>query len=184
MSDLIPYNLVVTVYQFQIFVNFLGFSTQNIMSSGKDFNIEIFLASNTQIQNKPVLESLDIETQTNFVINRQLYQSFNYTLKKLHFFMGLDLSSLETPPPKKKTSATKIYLFRIKNSFKQYRRVLVLKFWRFSSSSAVKYKQQWMHFFLVDLAWNTILSLEIQKSRYLLDCAQDSTSSKWSLHVE
>lgn len=38
------------------------------MSSRLDFNIEIFLASNIQIQTKPVLESLDMENQTNFLV--------------------------------------------------------------------------------------------------------------------
>lgn len=37
------------------------------MSSEKDFNIEIFLASKTQTQIKPVLESLGTETQINIL---------------------------------------------------------------------------------------------------------------------
>lgn len=38
------------------------------MSSAIDFNIEICLASNTQTQIKPVLESLNTETKTNFLL--------------------------------------------------------------------------------------------------------------------
>lgn len=64
-SNLISCNLVLIAPDFCRFFQIFYIKYHVIWNS---FNIEIFLASNPQIQTKPILESLDTEAQTNFLL--------------------------------------------------------------------------------------------------------------------